>query len=362
MLTPCPIIFSGHNDRAVVALCRYFHAVEIPFRLVACHGTDAIFNTQWRDHVLFQREEAALNLQLMDRVASSLRKQGLSPVLCTTSEFLNCFVLENHGAMTAIGWNCALPEPDLYRSLSDKGNSASIIHDLTGLTSPPVQPIGHWASPCVLKPKRNVVEGKTLYPILCKNPDELATALERIYIGEWFSQEWVEGQSLYLCAYLDRAGDFDCYWQENLLQQPGGKSIVLARGTTNPGIDVTGLMSGLHDRRYFGPFMMEVMRDRSGRLFYIEVNPRFWGPLSLSLKVCPTLLHRFAMDQDLTPLRSLPSQDGADQWYAWAFGALDGQCRRYPAVEAYTDADIATLLRQYDVYAARDTYPLSGIH
>lgn len=362
MLTPCPIMFSGHNDRAVVALCRYFHAVEIPFFLVARHGTDAIFNTQWSDHVFFQREEAALNVQLMERIATSLRALGLSPVLCATSEFLNCFVLDNHAAMSAGGWNCALPEPVLYRSLSDKGCSGSIIHEMTGLTSPAVQPPGRWGSPCVLKPKHNVMNGKTLYPIFCNAPDELATALEKIEIEDWFSQEWVEGQSLYLCAYLDKAGYFDCYWQENLLQQPGGKSIVLARSTVNPGIDVAALMAGLHSKGYFGPFMMEIMRDRCGRLFYIEVNPRFWGPLNLSLKVCPGLLNRFAVDQDLMPLRLMASQDGTDHWYAWAFGALNGYCRRYPAAEAYTDADIGTLLRQYDVYASQDTQPLSGIH
>ncbi|WP_163336849.1 hypothetical protein [Desulfopila sp. IMCC35008] len=346
----------------MVALCRYFRAVEIPFRLVARHGTDAILNTQWRDHVLFQRKDASLNVQLMKQVALSLRALGLSPVLCPTSEFLNCFVLGNHVAVTACGWNSALPEPALYQILSSKGSSGSIIHDLTGLSYPTVQPPGCWVPPCVLKPKYNIINNQMLYPIICKSPNELAMAMETIEIRDWFSQEWVEGQSLYLCAYLAKDGYFDCYWQENLLQQPGGKSIVLARSTANPGIDVSALMSGLHRKGYFGPFMIEIMRDSSGRLSFIEVNPRFWGPLNLSLKVCPGLLNRFAIDQGLKPLHLLADQKNTDGWYAWAFGALNSPCRRYPAVDAYTDKDIRILLRKHDVYAAHDTQPLAGIY
>ncbi|MDD2464674.1 MAG: hypothetical protein PHI97_11820 [Desulfobulbus sp.] len=346
----------------MVALCRYFYAVDIPFRLIACHGKDAILNTQWRDHVLLQRENATLNVQLLKSIASSLRALRLSPFLCPTSEFLNCFALENHLTLKASGWNYALPEPALYWSLSDKESSGSIIQNLTGLIPPTVQPPNHWKASCILKPKRNVINNITLYPILCQTPHELEMALEKIERGDWFSQEWVDGQSFYLCAYLDKFGNFDCYWQENLLQQPGGKSIVLARTTSNPGIDVAALMAGLHGKGYFGPFMMEIMRDRSGQLFFIEVNPRFWGPLNLSLTVCPSLLDRFAMDQGLAPARTLACKESTDCWYAWAFGAFHGHCRRYPAVETFTNDEIKLLLLQHDVYAAQDTQPLSGIH
>ncbi|MCC8991616.1 MAG: hypothetical protein LM514_03350 [Streptococcus sp.] len=355
-------MFSGHNDRAVVALCRYFHAVQIPFFLVARYDLDAIFRTQWRQYVLFQREDASLNVQLMERVALNLRERRLSPVLCATSEFLNRFVLDNYSNITASGWNCALPERRLYYALSDKRTSEKVISDLIGLRSPHEQVPGNWASPCVLKPKCNMVNGKILYPILCQNQDELEEALETIKIDEWFSQEWIEGQSLYLCAYLDRMGDFDSYWQENLLQQSGGKSIVLARTTANPGINVEKLMVGLHSKGYFGPFMMEIIRDESGRLFYIEVNPRFWGPLNLSLKACPNLLRRFAIDHELKPLQFLSTQDNTEHWYAWVFGALDSNCRRYPAAAAYTDIEMKLLLQRHDIYAGQDTNLLSGNH
>jgi hypothetical protein len=362
MLTPCPIIFSGHNDRAVVALCRYFHAQRLPFRLVAKHKGDVIYQTTWRDYVLFQREEPSLAMPLMERISMALKTIGLSPVLCPTSEFLNGFVLDNRARLIEIGWNCALPEPDLYRSISDKGRSAAIVCALSALIPPATKPRGEWSTPCVLKPKRNVVNGKMMYPLLCETPDELEAALVGLEFENWFCQQWVDGQSLYLCAYLDRAGDFNAYWQENLLQQSPGKSIVLARTTTNPGIDVQGIMTGLHNMSYFGPFMMEIIRDDSGRFFFIEVNPRFWGPLNLSLRACPNLLNRFAVDQLGASLHHAPCADGEEHWYAWSFGASSCRYRRFCAALPYDDANLATLLRDFDVYAAPDTQALSGRH
>lgn len=361
MLSPCPIIFSGHNDRAVVALCRYFDAVGIPFFLIARYDSDAISRTQWGQHVLFRREDAALTVQLMRQIARTLEAQGLRPVLSVTSEFLNRFVLDNRESIAATGWDCGLPERHIYLELSDKQSSPAVIRSLIGLQSPPEQEYGNWISPCVLKPKHNLANGQMFYPILCQEPEQLTAALDSIDdMNAWFSQKWIDGQSLYLCAYLDRRGHFDSYWQENLLQQAGGKSVVLARTTANPGINVTELMAGLHSKGYFGPFMMEIMRDRSERLFFIEVNPRFWGPLNLSLKACPSLLCRFAIDHGLTPQRSLPGEEESSHWYAWAFGARDGFCRRYPAVELLSDNDLTALLQHSDVYAAQDTQPLSG--
>lgn len=362
-ISPCPIIFSGHNERAVVALCRFFYLVDLPFFLVACQGNDAILQTDWREYVLFQRKNPILTLKLMEEIAVHLKLRDLFPVLCPTSEFLNRFVLDNRIAMEMMGWDCALPEKGLYLELSDKYRSPALIEGLAGLKAPPEQLPGQWLAPCVLKPKSNVSDFKVQYPILCEHSQDLQEALEQIRINDWFSQEWIEGQSLYLCAYLDRNGQFGCFWQQNLLQQPGGKSIVLACTTVNPGVNVKRLMANLHSMGYFGPFMMEIIRHSSGQLFFIEVNPRFWGPLNLALKACPKLLRLFAEDHGLTPKGIRQALDGSQRWYAWSYGARFGPCRKYPAAQFLTDGtEVEGLLRRYDVYGEKDTRVLHNRH
>jgi hypothetical protein len=41
------ILFSGHNDRAIITLCRYFAASEVQFAIVCSSEADLITQTEW---------------------------------------------------------------------------------------------------------------------------------------------------------------------------------------------------------------------------------------------------------------------------------------------------------------------------
>lgn len=354
-----PVIFSGHNDRAVVALCRFLSAVGRPFFLIASHKNDAIFQTDWHHNVLLQRRSPMLSDELMCEVANAVRGKGYVPALCPTSEFLNRFVLEHRQVMVSQDWHYLLPANDVYLALSDKSRSPSIIYGLIGLLSPATQTVGHWFAPCVLKPNVNVVDGKMSYPKLCRTSTELHHVLAGLQSEDWFAQAWVEGQSFYLCAYLDQFGGWNAFWQENLLQQPDGKSIVLARTCANPGVDVAILMNGLHRLGYHGPFMMEIIRDGTGQLHFIEINPRFWGPLDLARRACPVLMERFLSDMDKRQMHSSECISSTDFYYSWAFGARQGQYRVYPAAATPVMRQrLHKLLQEHDVYGFLDTHAL----
>lgn len=309
--------------------------------------------------MVYQRNSSNLDLDLFSEIFQLVEAQGFIPCMCPTSEYLNQFFLINSTKLSQIGWIDIFPTEEVYRALSEKSESSLHIKRLIGLSAPDNQRVGEWHAPCVLKPKINLHLGETLYPKLCRNERDLNVALSEIDSQHWFSQTWVEGQSFYLCAYLDRRGGWDSFWQENMLQQPGGKSIVLARACHNPGLEVDKLMRGLSDFGFHGPFMMELIVDHLEDLYFIEVNPRFWGPLNLAREVCPAMLHRFIADINDKTIFGNSEVQGRGRFYAWAYGAQISPLRVYPAAVSMEPSEIQSLLRIHDVYAYPDTEALS---
>ena len=358
-----PVIFSGHNERAVITLCRYFSEIGRSFFLVS-YNEDVIYNTLWSQNVIIKRKSLELNLDLFKEVSHSLSVGNAIPVYCPTSEFLNHFILQHKKKIKSFGWKWTFPDNRVYVSLTNKSTSSSVIKKIIGLSEPLRINRNTLKAPCVLKPRKNVVKEKVFYPLICKNASDLRNALRKIEWSSWFAQDWIEGQSIYLCAYLDRDGDWSAYWQENLLQQPNGKSIVLARPTNNPGIDITVLMQGLHNYGYHGPFMMEIIRDEKNRLFFIEINPRFWGPLELGRKAFPNFLNRFIMDIEGKSMG--PSVEYVAEkvdWYSWAYGAKLENLHVYPSLKQLTlSISLEEFLQINDVYNSPDTIDLSNTH
>lgn len=352
------LIFSGHNDRAVVALCRFFEQTGLPFVIVAAGRGDAIHRTRWSSHVIFNRLDAVVTVPWLRDLAAS-QDGGL--ICCPTTEFINHFLLSNRDALAGSGLEIGLPDQTVYEVLTGKLSSQALMTLLCpDLQLPPPQPDGHWHSPCVLKPRANVAHGRVLYPLLCRSEAELDLALAGLDRSAYFAQDFIVGQSHYLCAYLNKEGQAASFWQLNLMQQAGGKSIVLARPTHNPGLDETRLFTGLHELGYHGAFMLEVI-ESGGQLFYIEVNPRFWGPLQLALDVCPDILHLFARDQGFASPR-LPAVSPDKAMYAWAHGATQPGCVLHPAGQTLMPAELDHLLYTHDVYARDDTLALRACH
>ena len=356
------VLFSGHNERAVFTLCRFLANAGQPFHIVSSGHEDMIYRTSWSSRVIWQRTSASLDLPLMATIHDAVRRQGHVPALCSTSEYLNRYALEQQHSMRKQGWHWMLPRSEVYMALSDKSSSPALMHTLVGIAPPPLQPVGSWQAPCVLKPVRNILHGRVRYPVLCRTTSELQVAMAEANEDDWFSQEWIEGQSHYLCAYLDSHGGWEAFWQKNLIQQPNGKSIVLATTGSNPGLDVDRLMRELHLLGYRGPFMMEIIEDGRGRLHFIEVNPRFWGPLELCRRALPALLQRFLNDMNNAPCPASCGSEARPAMYAWSFGAQQQPWRVYPAAARFSSAELHRQIEVYDVYATQDTLALSNFH
>jgi len=356
------IIFTGHNDRAVVALCRAMSAAGVPFHLIANAATDPIFRTAWAPFVRQTRSDSRVDLALFEKIRDEIEK-SVELVYCPTTEFINGFVLSNRERLEEIGFSILMPPQETYWRISNKSQSVRLIQDLCELTAPPEISWPDAAAPCVFKPRCNLSNGTVNYPVLCFNETDVAQAKNRLDQSKWYVQKYVDGQSYYLCGYLSATGDWRAYWQLNLLQQSGGKSIVLARNCPSPGLDAADVFDGLRKTGHYGPVMMEIIQDERGTLHYIEINPRFWGPLQLAVDACPELFALYFSDagfhESKTPA-ALPAVDGW-HWYAWLNGAKNSLCRRYPAATLMDERKIDEFLNKHDVYAREDTCKLHGV-
>ena len=356
---PTFLLFSGHNERAAIALCRFFAAAGLDALIVASGPSDAIHRTVHADRVLINRVDRRVDVTLF---AAAVEAADRALVYVPTTEFINQFVLDHRAAVETAGVHVGLPAAEVYARLTGKFASQQLVHALCGLAPPSMGNLDEACAPCVLKPRENIVGAAVLYPRLCLSDTTLKSARRGLDPDLWFAQHYVEGQSHYLCGYLARSGTRAWYWQDNLLQQPDGKSIVLARTGRDPGVDADALFDGLAAIGYHGPFMLELIRDREGALHYIEINPRFWGPLQLALDACPRLLTLFARDHGAAVAEPAPPAAGP-HWYAWAHGARLRPHRVYPlADDLGPPAARALLLKHHDVYARDDTRALHGNH
>lgn len=356
------VLFTGHNDRAVVALARFLTQHQLPWLAVASGAQDALHRTAYAPHARVNRLGPQLDVDWLLALARDL---GQPLAYCPTTEFINQVMLEHREALEAGGWQLGLPSAAIYSTLTNKATSPALMHWLCGITPPQTLNWYSAQAPCVLKPRRNLQQGQVHYPQLCLTPEQLSLARRGREPSHWFAQAYIEGQSHYLCAYIGRSGlaaDRAWFWQENLLQQPDGKSIVWARTGANPGLAVEPLLAALAAQGYHGPLMMEVLADATGHLHFIEINPRFWGPLQLTLDACPDILRLFAADHGhrITP----QAATSADAQYAWAKGALHhSDCKAYPKLTAaLPPAAWPDELIRHDVYGHPDTRALHLTH
>lgn len=348
------LLFSGYNQRAVIALCRYFSAVGHGFHIVASGEDDVIHRTDYAENVIFSRKDKTLGVNLfVDSVAIS----GVELVYVPTSEYMNRFVLDNREYIGEVGVEPGIALESAYNVLTSKLESQAVLKDVSNIEILETMDTSSASVPCVFKPTLNVFNGETLYPIICETDVQLEKALEEVQGKPFFAQKYVDGNSYYLCGYLSSEGGFECFWQENIAQQEGGKSMVLARRGENPGVSESEIFNKISALGYYGPIMIEFMVS-NGNLFYIEINPRFWGPLQLALDCKSQILDLYLRDQFFSQAK-YQSVCSDSRFYSWLYGAEIGGDLRFYQGEG-KDLLVSGCFVDSDVYNKKDTRFIHG--
>ena len=353
------VLFTGYNDRANIAILRAASERSVSCSIVALTTKDVIFETSYNQDVFYVRSSSKLEIKIFKDIYDKfkLRNPDSYPALLTTSEFLNYFIYLNKDALELIGWFFLLPPKAAYDKISNKASSVKWMRGLQVAEVPAEYQYRDVEIPCIAKPRLNIMGGRSLYPRFLKSREQLREY--QFSHDDYFFQEVIKGQSFYFCGFLAPDGSWASYWQENLLQQAGGKSVVLARSCDNPGIEVGQLIGGLIELGFYGPFMVEFILSDSGRFYFIEVNPRFWGPLELGRLCCPTLFdicfHEIELGGCFYPLSRESSQQ---TWYSWGYGG-SFDCRIFPAIKSMERSTLIEALKRFDLYRFNDT---RGLH
>lgn len=332
------LIFSGYNDRAVIALCRELTSMHAPFSIIASGGRDPIFRTSYRSRVDAIRTVAALDREDLDRCIRRVQAKHAEAryVIAPTSEFLDQHVLDHREWFADRHCEIPLVSKDLYARVTNKWSFRTMCQ-AANIAVPALVDPDAGVYPFVAKPRTNLTaDGRSLYPLLIHSASawsqHRAELMAAGTFGDYYFETLVEGTSHYLLYYLPRDPSAPIFsWsQRNLLQQPGGKSMLFARSDTLHTMAISAAMVAmLRATGFHGLAMVEVIRQGDTHVA-IELNPRLWGPLQLLRNAGSDLLRAFIEDVLHDRITHADPAAGHAASYLWLGGLKPGMVWHSP--------------------------------
>ncbi len=314
------VVFSGYNQRAVIAFLRTLENKKVDFQVIAASHDDQIFFTPYKKKVVYTRKIKNLDL---DDIITGLKKisQDDRNIIAPSTEALNRFLLENREQIESLGFQIPLVEKQLYEMISDKEKFVKICRENNIRVPREFKFTSVFEKPLVAKPKSYVgSKGEIVSPIFILNQEAQTNFMKHYIVDDFDYQEYLrEGRSVYLLFYFDKDGDYKLLSQENYIQQPGGKSMQCAtvsddyknKTVVDPFVRLFGKLN------FRGFVMVEIKVTKNG-YYMIEANPRFWGPSQLFCDANFNLFECFLYDYGV--LTSKPHQNLKQVYYYWSNG------------------------------------------
>lgn len=358
------VIFSGFNQRAVIAFLRVVSRNNVPFGIIAKSDSDSILLTQYKKDVISIREFVSLDLKDLlhniDIVKQKLKVNEL--IIAPSTEALNRFILKNRLIFSQA--NCLIPlvKENLYNQISDKYTFSRLCEKNRIKVPMEINNLHNTSLPFVAKPKSYYSKNTkdTLSPVIINSEKQKSDFIEKYCVSEFYFQEFIGGKSKYLLYYFHSDGSVYKFSQENLIQQPNGKSMVAAISSDfHVTSESTKYEKLFNDIEFTGFVMIEVKGDN----FMIEANPRFWGPSQLFVDAKVNLFEAFLHDYNfITNKPPLVDSTLKDVIYFWYGGIIQTLVNNSKL--DFHNYDAENLVQNYpsllssDIYRRKDTYEI----
>ena len=281
------IIFSGFNQRAIIAFLRTLEKNSIKYAIIAKSDDDEIFNTSYKEKVILTRNNVELEIEDLTYCIEYVKKQFdvKSCLIAPSTESLNRFILEYREYFEDIGCTIPIVGEELYKLISDK----ILFNNLClkwGIKVPESIDISKKVKfPIVAKPKVYTLGKQTFYPVIINSAEELNEFFEENIFEQYYYQRYITGESIYILYYFSKGGQVYSFSQKNLVQQSNGKSMIAAIPTDfHDTKEAKKYENMLKKIGFFGLVMIEVKKENND-IYMIEANPRFWGPSQLFVDV-----------------------------------------------------------------------------
>ena len=314
------VVFSGYNQRAVVAFLRTLEKNKINYKIIASGLDDQVFFTAYKEKVVYTRKIKSLDLQDIIIGLKKINKEKIN-IIAPSTEALNRFLLQNRDSFESLGFKIPLVKKQLYETISDKEKFVKECCKNDILVPKEYKISKYFERSLVAKPKSYVGStGDIISPIFILNQKDLTYFINHYVVDDFNYQEYLkEGRSVYLLFYFDKNGNFWLLSQENFIQQPGGKSMQCAKITEDfKDTSIVGPYIQLFKRLKFRGFVMVEIKIINNNYYMIEANPRFWGPSQLFCDADYNLFECFLYDYGL--LNNKPAQNLKMTYYFWSNG------------------------------------------
>ena len=360
----CVIVFSGFNPRAVIAFLRTMESKGVEYFIIAKSDQDQILFTEYKHKVLAIRKSVSINLEDLLLSIKEVQKKHIADeyLIAPTAEALNRFLLCNRKYFEELGCIIPLVEKELYELISNKYSFGNICAENGILVPREIELNDIITFPIVAKPIKysSTAEKDNLYPVLINEKTDLKMFLNHYNTKDFYYQEYIDGRSFYLLYYFHRNGEIYKFSQENLMQQPEGKSMLAAISSDFHNMDESHKYEKMFKSLKFYGFVMVEVKQNKDKNYMIEANPRFWGPSQLFVDAGMNLFEVFLHDYGL--IEHLPQFKLAKNItkYLW-FGGMKKYLSDFRQVVFY-NYNLDLLIRQFpdllknDIYLRKDTY------
>jgi len=359
------IIFSGYNQRAVIAFIRTLENSDIQYGIIANSKNDPILLTEYRNKVLVVRNSQRLVwVEILKYIEIVQENMGAKRyVIAPSTESLNRFLLANREKFRKYHCEIPLVVKELYERISDKYEFQKICNDNGILTPKELERLDLVSFPYVAKPKKYMSDNGDIYsPELIFDRKDHLSFIGTKKVGDFYYQEFIRGRSLYLLYYFYKDGTVEKFSQENYIQQSNGCSIIAAVSSgfhlKEESLKYEELFRSLN---FFGLVMVEVKQYKN-KSFMIEANPRFWGPSQLFMDAGINLFQGLLYDMGMVGKKPSFKKQTKTTRYFWFGGMLKTLFEKEEmSYHGYSPEKYMKSLPDWisaDIYRRKDTYKI----
>lgn len=362
MIKDCVIIFTGFNQRAVISFIRTLHTRNVDYLLVARSSDDTILDTDYKDSVIAVRQKSQLDL---DEILSILtlakeRFRAANYLIAPSTEALNRFLLKNRSLFEKEGFTVPLVSEAMYEMISDKYSFGQICRKHSILVPEESAIFGSLSIPFVAKPVKYFSKNNIAYPpLLILTEEDRDQFVQEYEPSDFYFQKYVNGNCFYLLYYFNKNGEVVKFSQENIAQQPHGKSMVAAVPASIHHNEISLKFERMFQEIGFRGLVMVEIKDDQGDYYMIEANPRFWGPSQLFVDAGMNFFDAFLFDYGI--ISDLPSFNNPnnDVRYFW-YGGICETIKNNEAIVCYSTRfgsfkEVSEDWLKYDIYRRNDS-------